>query len=150
MSDRTPAEHAAAVRLREVVSRYQSKRVIGGTDFHTEDVALVLTQAERATELERELAEEREEHSATRESVRGEHEIRELQRERIEQLERDRDEARGAAKRHYERATELEDALRRAKMRAIDAYNECDTAPQDHFLRDIENIARAALGEAAP
>jgi len=49
-----------------------------------------------------------------------------------------------------QRATELEDALRRAKMRAIDAYNECDTAPQDYFLRDIENIARVALGETAP
>jgi chromosome segregation ATPase len=41
----------------------------------------------RIEQLERELAEEREEHSATRESVRGEREFRELQGKRIEQLE---------------------------------------------------------------
>jgi len=41
---------------------------------------------------------------------------------------------------------DMESALRRCKMRAIDAYNECGmAAPQDFFLQDIERIVEAAL-----
>ena len=52
-----------------------------------------------------------------------------------------------AAQARLEAAEAERDALRRCKMRAIDARNECDSAPQDFFLQDIERIARAALGE---
>lgn len=48
----------------------------------------------------------------------------------------------------WDRLQKAEDALRRCKMRAIDAYNECgQKAPQDFFLQDIERIVDAAFGE---
>jgi hypothetical protein len=85
------ADHEDAVAALDRVAALLERQALGNVDRSRLPIT-TRRLIEREEQAERELAEEREEHSATRESVNGWREAREAERVVKEQAERERDE----------------------------------------------------------